>query len=85
MQKKLLQFWQKAPLTPILHKPKERSLRLQGNRFFKTKFEALFGNMHCIECMKQVKLHKNENECEAAFWKQFDWIIIVHKETSPSQ
>lgn len=41
--------------------------------------------MHCIECMKQVKLHKNENESEAAFWKQFDWIIIVNKETSPSQ
>jgi hypothetical protein len=40
--------------------------------------------MHCIECMKQVKLHKNENECDA-FWKQFDWIIIVNKETSPSQ
>jgi hypothetical protein len=35
--------------------------------------------------MKQVKLHKNENESEAAFWKQFDWIIIVNKETSPSQ
>ena len=40
MQKKLPSILAEGATNPHPIQPKERLLRLQGNRFFKTKFEA---------------------------------------------